>query len=123
MSEARSRWSVAWSGPSWLAALLLTFLVAPSLVAQQEPGVIAGRVVAERTQQPLPAAQIAVEGTNLGAQPGSNGEVRITGVSGTSVRITVRRIGYGPVEPTVRVGSTDLVIAMSPRAINLDEVI
>lgn len=123
MSEARSRWSVAWSGPSWLAALLLTVLVAPSLMAQQEPGVIAGRVVAERTQQPLPAAQVAVEGTSLGAQTGSNGEFRITGVSGTSARITVRRIGYGPVEQTVQVGSTDLVIAMSPRAINLDEVI
>jgi TonB-linked SusC/RagA family outer membrane protein len=123
MSDDRSRRSGLRLGPSWLATLLVAFLLAPPLAAQQEPGVIAGRVVAERTQQPLPAAQVQVQGTNLGAQTGSNGEFRISGVSGTSARIVVRRIGYGPVEQTVQVGSTNLVITMSPRAINLDEVI
>ena len=84
---------------------------------------IAGRVVAERTQQPLVAAQVTVAGTDHMARTDASGRFRITGVSGTQATITVRRLGYRPVEQSVQVGNTQVVITMSPQAIDLDEVV
>lgn len=114
------------SGPmrAWLSALsLVATVLATPVQAQQQPGVIAGRVVAERTQQPLVAAQIGVAGTELMARTDASGQFRLAGLTGSEVTITVRRLGYRPVEQTVQVGNMQVVIVMAAQAIDLDEVV
>ncbi|HEX6629497.1 MAG TPA: SusC/RagA family TonB-linked outer membrane protein [Gemmatimonadaceae bacterium] len=93
------------------------------LRAQGTQGVVAGTVVAAGTMRPLANAQIAVEGTQLGTTSDAQGRFRLSGVSGTTARLTVRLIGYRPADQEVQVGSTDLRIVMSERAIELNEVV
>ncbi|HEU4631393.1 MAG TPA: SusC/RagA family TonB-linked outer membrane protein, partial [Gemmatimonadaceae bacterium] len=93
------------------------------LAAQGGQGVVAGTVVAEGTMRPLPNAQVAVAGTQLGTTTDVQGQFRLTGVSGDRVQLTVRLIGYRPADQEVEVGRTDLRIVMSERAIELNEVV
>lgn len=103
-------------------ALAMELLVTPALEAQQA-GVIAGTVLHERTQQPIADAQVSIEGTELRATTDAQGRFRIAGVTGTSATVTIRRIGYRPVERRVSVGSTDVRVAMADRAVELNEVV
>ena len=106
--------------PLGLAAASLT---TPSLRAQ-EAGVVAGQVVTEATQRPLPGAQIVVQGqAGKGAMSDADGNFRITGVTGTEVVLNARMIGYKPVTQTVRVGATDVRFAMADRPVELDQIV
>ena len=60
-------------------ALAMQILFTPTVEAQQ-PGVIAGTVLGAGGQ-PLPGAQIRVQGPNLGAVSDANGRFRITGLA------------------------------------------
>ncbi|HEY0970575.1 MAG TPA: SusC/RagA family TonB-linked outer membrane protein [Gemmatimonadales bacterium] len=106
-----------------IAGVVAIALAASAVPALAQGGVVAGVVVAERTMQPLPNVQVGIEGTELGANTGNNGRFRITGVSGTTVTLSVRRIGYRPVDRQVQVGDTTVRITMSDRAIELSEVV
>ncbi len=106
--------------PLGLAAASLT---TPALRAQ-ETGVVAGQVVSEATQRPLPGAQIIVQGqAGKGAMSDADGNFRITGVTGTEVVLNARMIGYRPVTQTVRVGATDVRFSMADRPIELDQIV
>jgi TonB-linked SusC/RagA family outer membrane protein len=104
-----------------LAALLVGLLAAPALAAQE--GVIAGTVVADGTLQPIPDVQISVVGTPIGTRTDAQGQFRLTGLSGTSVTIAVRRIGYRTADQTVPVGSRNLRIVMVARALELGQIV
>ena len=118
--EAPRPYGLALLLPLGLAAASLT---APRLGAQQE-GVVAGTVVAEATRRPLPSAQVVIQGqAGKGTLTDADGAFRITGVTGDSVTVNVRLIGYSPLTQTVRVGSTDAVFALSDRAVELDQVV
>jgi TonB-linked SusC/RagA family outer membrane protein len=104
-----------------LAAFAL--LALPPARAAAQPGVVAGTVVAEGSQRPLSDAQVVVEGTTLGAATDASGRFRITGVTGTDVRVTARRIGFRPVTIDARVGQTDVRIALPERALELSQVV
>jgi TonB-dependent SusC/RagA subfamily outer membrane receptor len=94
--------------------------------AQQTPagqGVVAGVVVSEGAPRPLADAQVSVEGTTLGAATDAAGRFRIANVSGTEVRLTVRRIGFRPTTITARVGETDLRVVLGERALALSQVV
>ena len=104
-------------------ALVAALLGAPPLAAQAQPGVVAGIVVTERAQAPLPGVQVGVEGTELNAITDAQGRFRISGVTGGSVRLNFRRIGYRPVDQAATVGTTDLRVAMGERAIELNQVV
>ena len=88
----------------------------------QQPGVIAGTVLGAGGQ-PLPGAQVRVQGTELGAVTDANGRFRITGLSAGQATIEVRRIGYRPVTQTVSVGATELRVGLAEQSISLDEVV
>ncbi len=107
-----------------LAALSLFLLVAlPTRVLAQE-NVVAGTVVVEGSLRPLGGAQVAVaEQAGRGAVADANGRFRITGLTGTSVTINVRAIGYRQVTQQVRVGTTNLRIAMQERALELNAMV
>lgn len=89
-----------------LAACLLAgtaLLGAPSGVAAQAGGSVAGRVSDTRSNLLLSGATVQVEGTQLSATTAANGLYRITGVSPGEHLIRVRRIGYAAATRTVTV--------------------
>jgi TonB-linked SusC/RagA family outer membrane protein len=109
-----------WAAP---AAALLSLLAVPALLRAQE-GTIAGTVVAQGNQRPLAGVEVGVAGTNpKGAVTDASGRFRITGLTGSSVVINVRALGFRPVTDTVTVGTTNLRIEMSERVIELNSVV
>jgi TonB-linked SusC/RagA family outer membrane protein len=104
-----------------LGTALAIHLTGAPLNAQQ-PGVIGG-VVLGVGGQPVPSAQVTVEGTTLGSATDASGQFRITGLSGEQATIEVRRIGYRMERRTVRVGDTDLRISLAEQSVVLDAVV
>ncbi|HEX3868744.1 MAG TPA: SusC/RagA family TonB-linked outer membrane protein [Gemmatimonadaceae bacterium] len=106
-----------------LLAIASVALAAPQFVAAQE-GSVAGTTVTEGTQRALSGVQISVDGApGKGAVTDASGRFRITGLTGSSVVLDVRSIGYRPMKDTVRVGANDVRISLSVRAIELNQVI
>ena len=109
------------------ALLLVLALVCPILLVAQSPiGTISGRVTDASVGRGLPDVQVTVSGTRIGALTGPNGEYMLTGVPAGQRTITVRRIGYRPVNQTVQVipGATSTAdVALGVSAINLSEVV
>src|SRR5687767_5177858 len=104
-----------------LLALTVQLPFTPALDAQQA-GVIAGTVLGAGGQ-PLPGAQVRVQGTELGATTDANGRFRIAGLAAGQATIEVRRIGYRPITQVVSVGSADLRVGLSEQSVSLDEVV
>lgn len=108
----------------WLLALALASLGAtPALTQAQATGVVAGTVVDVRTLRGIDGAQVSIEGATQGALTDGSGGFRITGVTGTQVTVQVRRIGYKPHSETVRVGRTDIRIALTEQVATLSELV
>jgi TonB-linked SusC/RagA family outer membrane protein len=89
---------------------------------QAQTGTISG-VVTERNGIPLASAQVTVSGTTLGALTDAGGRFRISGISGSSAVVEVRRLGYRMTTQTVSVGATDVRIIMEPTSLTLDAVV
>ncbi len=106
--------------PAAAALALVAALWVPAAGAQ---GVIAGTVLRSGTLAPIEAAQIQVEGTQLGALTDAAGRFRIANVPGERARIQVRRISFSPVTQEVRVGATDIRIVLGETSVRLDEVV
>jgi TonB-linked SusC/RagA family outer membrane protein len=103
------------------AALLLG--VAPA-AARAQSGTISGSVIDASSQRPLAGAQITIAGqAGRGAISDASGRFRISGVTGTTVTLEARLIGYAPVTHTVQVGATDVQFVLSQRAIELNQVV
>ncbi|MFP5353990.1 MAG: SusC/RagA family TonB-linked outer membrane protein [Gemmatimonadota bacterium] len=91
--------------------------------ARAQGGVVAGTVVDARTLRGVDGAQVSVEGTTLGALTDASGSFRISGVTGTQVTLQVRRIGYRPATQSVRVGQTDIRVAITEQVAQLSELV
>src|SRR4051812_27968311 len=102
-----------------VAVLLCT---GPRLAAAQQ-GTIGGTVVATGTQEPVASAQVVVVGTSLRAVTDARGVFRISGVTGSTSTIEVRRIGYTPARIQARVGADDNRVVLSPSATSLEAVV
>ncbi len=107
-----------------LALTLAALLFAAPVVAQAQQGTVSGTVLVEGAQRPLAGAQVVVEGqTNTGATTDASGRFRITGLTGTSVTLNVRALGYRPETQTVSVGLTNVRFVLSQRAVELNQVV
>lgn len=104
---------------SWLLAAGLLLGVASGLAAQE----IAGSVVNSRTGRGIEGARVAVQGAQNEARTDAAGRFRLTGVSGTSVVLSVTMIGFRPITQEATVGRTDLRILIVEQAINLGEIV
>lgn len=106
------------------AALLIVSLLAPSVALGQ--GIIEGTVIDGKSDEPIPGAQIVVEGTNVGAATDANGNYRLTGVPTGEQRIRAQFVGYGTKVRTVTIqdGETiTLEFVLRESAIDLNEVV
>lgn len=89
-------------------------------------GSITGVVTEVKTQQPLVAVTVQVEGTHLGALTDDNGRYRITEVPAGAHTVTARRIGYARLSQAVTVvdgQEAHLDFALEPTANVLDQVV
>lgn len=96
------------------------FAVAPSLRAQAT-GTVAGVVKVEPTGAQLSGVKVGVD--NRSASTDASGKFRITGLTGDSVTLTVRRIGFQPTERRVRVGDQNIEIRIRERVVELNSVV
>ena len=116
------------SGRKWLthlAPLLLALcasLVCPASITAQGNS-ISGVVISATSGNPIPAAQVTILGTTTGTTTDGNGRFRIGGLSGQTVTVEVRRIGYRPLRQTATVGVSNLRVALTEQSIALDEVV
>jgi TonB-linked SusC/RagA family outer membrane protein len=107
-----------------IALTLAALLGAAPVIAQAPQGTVSGTVLVEGAQRPLPGAQVVVEGqTGVGTTTDASGRFRLTGLSGASVTLSVRALGYRPETQTVNVGSTNVRFVLSARAVELNQVV
>lgn len=109
---------------AWGVALAVAVLCWSPHPARAQAGSIAGTVISQTTQRPLGQVEIGVAG-----QPGKGtvsddfGRFHIDGLTGTTVVVNVRFIGYRPVTDTVRVGDTAIRFVLSEQAIVLNQIV
>ncbi|CAN5853379.1 TonB-dependent receptor [soil metagenome] len=124
VGELPGRAARPWRSPERMAALLLALLlVLPAAPGWAQGGSVGGVVVAEQSQRPLGGVQVVVEGTGRGTLTDERGRFLITGLSGGEVMLRVILIGHRNVTRSVRVGDTDVRIALAETAIELDRVV
>ena len=117
-------WRVHLARIAGLGLTLLALVAAAAPIAHAQQGTISGTVRVEGAQRPLPGAQVSVEG-----QPGketitdASGQFRLVGVTGTTVTVNVRALGFRPSSQSVAVGTTTVRFLMSERAIELNQVV
>ncbi|HEX6749490.1 MAG TPA: TonB-dependent receptor [Longimicrobium sp.] len=106
---------------SALAALLLA--LTPLAAAAQGTGQVAGRVLDAQTGRALPAARVAVQGTQAAASTGVDGRYLLRGVPAGEQALVVTLLGYAPKTVTgVRVaagGAAGVDVTLSAQGIRL----
>src|SRR5881296_3168706 len=108
---------------SVLCGLALAFgIVAPVIVAAQG-GSVAGIVVSRGSGAPVGDVQITVAGTALRVFTDARGRFHFDDLSGTSVVLQVRRIGFRVVTDTVDVGDTHVRVALEQKMLELSQVV
>lgn len=107
------------------AVAAIVVLYAPTVPAGTT-GKIAGKVTDAETGEPLPGANIVIEGTNLGAASDLNGNYTILNVPPGVYSVRFRFIGYAEViVQNVRVNvdfTTRLDRALKPSAVQVGEI-
>ena len=82
------------------AFLAIFFLVIPALVFSGVTGKIAGRVIDMDSGEPLPGANVMINGTSLGAATNINGEYFILNVPVGTYTLVAKYLGYKEIEKT-----------------------
>jgi TonB-linked SusC/RagA family outer membrane protein len=106
----------------WFALFALLLLVVPRLSAQQ----ITGRVTNAQSGEPLPAVQVFIAGSGIGALSQQNGRFLLLNVPAGTHTLTAERIGYQAVTQRVAVAAGQTVVQdfrLSEQALGLDEII
>lgn len=107
-------------------ALGLALLLLPGLAWAQQVGTIQGTVTEAESGEPLPGANIVVQGENRGAAAQSDGEFRITNVPAGEQTLVVTFVGFQRTERNVNVeegGTTRVQFQLQPDLTGLDEVV
>jgi outer membrane receptor protein involved in Fe transport len=80
-----------------IAGLLIAATAMVGQLAAQTTGKIAGRVSDEKSGQPLPGANVIIEGTTIGTASDQNGDFFIINLSPQTYTLKITMIGYKPV--------------------------
>ena len=104
-------------------ALTALAVIGAARPARAQDNSVAGRVVVSGTTEPIRAAQLTVTGGTQGAVTDEEGRFRITGLSGTTATLNVRRIGYRTQTVSARVGQTDLVVSLVSNPTSLEATV
>lgn len=109
------------------ASILITIAVmAFSLPAYSQKGVIKGRVFDAYTNQPLPFTNVVIYGTTLGSTTDSDGNFMFTGIRPGFVRLQASMVGYAPYVSedflVTNAKTVTISIPMKPAAVILEKV-
>jgi hypothetical protein len=108
----------------WLAAALAAWFTTGAVALQaQNSGTLGGQVVDAKNLRGLDGAQILVQGTGIGTLTDGSGGFRLTGLTGSTVTLQVRRIGYKPLTQQATVGRADVRILLTEQLNSLSEVV
>jgi TonB-dependent SusC/RagA subfamily outer membrane receptor len=104
--------------------LLVFALSAPLVAAQsQQAGSVSGVVSDSSSGRPLSDAVVRVQGGNQATRTNGRGQFTLSGLTGTTVTLSVTRLGQKPATRTVNVGATDVAIALEKSVLQLDEMV
>jgi len=107
----------------WAAPLAALLMALPSVLLGQG-GTVAGTIVAQGSQRPLAGVEVGVAtAAGKGTITDGSGRFRLTDLPGTTVVLSVRFLGFRPVVDTVPVGTTDVRIQLTERALELNQVV
>lgn len=104
------------------AATVVLVGAAPTMLRAQE-GSVAGTVVSAGSEEPLPGALLTVVGGTQRASADDQGRFRIVGITGPTVTLEARRIGYRETRITVRNGELHARITLSASPTSLEAVV
>lgn len=107
-----------------LGAMLVLLWVVPSHA--QNTGTIQGRVTDQRTERPLPGAQVFVEGRGIGTLTDQDGRYQLVNVPAGDQTVRAQLIGYGSTQQMASVTAGQAVtlnLTLAQRAVELDEVV
>jgi TonB-dependent SusC/RagA subfamily outer membrane receptor len=117
MREHGRRWH-------WWAFVGVVLAGAAGAQQPETGGTVTGYVIRANGSLPIEAAQVGVEGrTGVGALSDARGRFTLNGLTGDSVALIVRRLGFSSVRQVVRVGARDVQIPLSETAVKLDEIV
>lgn len=111
---------------SLVQAVLLGALVAGRVDAQEQQGIITGRVTDATTGQPISSTRVNVVSTAIGALTNDQGQYTIRGVSPGTYTVRVLRVGYAEQRGTAQVGAgqtATLDLQMRAVAVTLNPVV
>ena len=114
--------ALQWS--SVVACVLGTMTFSRVLPAQEPQGSITGTVL-DSLGGALSGAQISVQGTNVRAVTDASGAFRLTRIRAGDAALFIRRLGYRPESPTVRVNpaaETRLEVRLAALAMRLPTI-
>ncbi len=120
--------STLWVGALSLGGVAMAGAVAP-LASQQEvaqSGALTGQVVNAQTGEPIPNAQIVVQGTTRGVLSGTDGRFRVGQLRPGSYRVEARSVGYRSRVEAVVVAAAptaEVTFRLPVSAVALDEVV
>lgn len=110
-----------------ILSILATFITTILLVAQDNSGVIKGRVFNSRTNEGVPFATIQIWGTTIGAVTDFEGNFSFTGVKPGFVELRVSSVGFKTyISSAVMVTNSNQVnveIPLEEAEINIGEVV
>jgi TonB-dependent SusC/RagA subfamily outer membrane receptor len=108
------------------AALASAALPVPAAAAAQQAGTVSGRVLEAGTEEPVPGAQVTVEGTTVGAIADDDGRYVLSGLPAGPAVLRVEMAGYAPAEKRVPVLAdrpTRADFALETQVFRLDEIV
>lgn len=104
-----------------LLAVCLVAALGTSAGLHAQQVTVHGTVVNNSTNQPIPDALVAVQGTTLGTSTNANGEFALT-VPSADVTLVVSRLGFIRREVPLN-GRVELVIPLTVTAVSLDSMV
>jgi TonB-dependent SusC/RagA subfamily outer membrane receptor len=108
-----------------ITTFILMLAAMPATGLAQQTRSVRGHVADAQTGAPVPAAQVSVTGTSLGAATTADGAFAIADVTDGPHQLVVRRIGYlaETRQILVAAGMSDLAIALQSAPSSLERVI
>src|SRR5437764_3243284 len=106
-----------------LCSLALTFGSVTPVALAAQGGSVAGVVVSRGSGAPVSDVQITLAGTARRAYTDARGRFHFDDLSGTTVALEVRRIGFRAVTDTVNVGDMNLRIPIEAKVLELSQVV
>jgi TonB-linked SusC/RagA family outer membrane protein len=109
-----------------LVALVGALLAVPATALAQDTGTVAGTVVDSTTSETLPGVNVRVQGLNIGAATGAEGQFEVSGVPAGEQVLLASFVGYSDKEVPVEVEAgetTNINIRLAPQAVGLQDVV